>query len=213
MPIPLKWNFIHVGSLSYKKWETERAGTDFLPNNQEPLAVISFGTCSGNQDVVRRFSRVCLDSGFKVLIAAGGQKKYLNLVQEGTKITTHLFADLDAALSMATLLITHGGQLNVFEALKEKVPVMVMPFQPEQAHNGICLERIGCGKLLIPPIPFRTGPEVYVDAFDQMQDREIRNELHALCHNLKVASNLDEISRILNKYKGANAMASIMEEV
>jgi UDP-N-acetylglucosamine:LPS N-acetylglucosamine transferase len=213
MPIPLKQNFFHVGPLSYKKLETDQEDTDFLSNNKEPLVVISFGTCSGNQDVVRRLSRICLDSGFKVLIAAGGQKKYLNLMPGETKVTTHLFADLDAALSKASLLITHGGQLTVFEALQKKVPVLVMPFQPEQAHNGICLERIGCGKLLIPPIPFRTGSEVYIDAFNQMQDKEIINKLNILCSNINVTSNLAKMSELLKIYKGADTMVSMMEVV
>ncbi|MCP3944560.1 MAG: glycosyl transferase [Desulfobacteraceae bacterium] len=213
MPVPLKKNFIHLGPISYKKWETDPRGTNFLQNNKEPLAVISFGTCSGKQDVVRRLARICIEAGFKVLVAAGGQKKYLNLVQEGSKIAAHLFADLDAALSAATLLITHGGQLNVFEALQKKVPVMVMPFQPEQAHNGICLERIGCGKLLIAPRPFRTGPDVYIDAFDRMEDGEIKSKLDSLCNNFEVASNLAKISGVLNKYKGADTLASMMEEV
>lgn len=211
MPIPLKHNFVHVGPLSYNKWETDHNDSDFISKTKAPLVVISLGTCSGNQDVVKRLSKICLDSGFKILIAAGGQKKFLNLFQEEKRATTHLFADLDAALSKAVLLITHGGQLTVFEALQKKVPVLVMPFQPEQAHNGICLERIGCGKLLIPSIPFRTGSQVYIDAFNKMPDQEIINTLTRLCQNSKTASNLAQISTILNGYKGADTMASVME--
>jgi len=65
----------------------------------------------------------------------------------------------------AALTLCHGGQLTVFEALAGRSPVLVLPLQPEQAHNGLCLARLGCGRSLLPPRPFLGDSRTYVDAF------------------------------------------------
>ncbi|MCD4677726.1 MAG: hypothetical protein K8S18_17275 [Desulfobacula sp.] len=211
MPLPLINNFLHLGPISYYNSQCQGTEVDFFSDTKMPLVVISFGTCSGDQDVLGRLIRICLESGFKILIAAGDQKEFLSLFQGEPRVNTSLFADLSSVLQKASLLITHGGQITVFEALKAKVPVLVMPFQPEQAHNGICLERIGCGELLIPPRPFRTGPRVYIDAFNGMEDMQIADKIHKLCNDSQIAKNLIEIRRTLKKYKGAGELVSILE--
>ncbi|MBU2454950.1 MAG: glycosyl transferase, partial [Proteobacteria bacterium] len=199
MPLPLTHNFLYLGPISYHNKNCQSMDTDEFFYTKNPLVVISFGTCSGDKDVLVRLTKICLESGFAVFIAAGGQKAFLSLFQAEPRVKTSLFTDLIPILRRACLLITHGGQITVFEALKAKVPVLVMPFQPEQAHNGICLERIGCGELLIPPKPFRTGSRVYIDAFNGIKDNEIADRIRNLSKDPQTAENLLKIRHTLEK--------------
>ncbi len=133
------------------------------------------------------------------------------MFREESRVKIILFPNLTRLLKRASLLITHGGQITVFEALKERIPVLVMPFQPEQAHNGICLERIGCGSLLIPPRPFRAGPEVYIKAFNDMSDKAIKDKIRYLCKDTKIVENLFVAQNRLDSYTGAQKLVSIIE--
>lgn len=102
--------------------------------------------------------------------------------------------------------------MTVFEALYNKVPVIVMPFQPEQAHNGICLERIGCGRLLVPSRTFVGSSRIYTDALDRMKDQDIKSAIISLVDNPETGKCLDQISDVLRHYHGPETVASILEQ-
>jgi UDP:flavonoid glycosyltransferase YjiC (YdhE family) len=102
--------------------------------------------------------------------------------------------------------------MTVFESLQQKIPVVVMPFQPEQAHNGVCLERIECGCRLIPPVPFRGDSGVYIDALNRITDKEIMEKVNDLVNREKTFRKLDEISEIIDMYNGVDGLSSKLEE-
>ncbi|MFA5907065.1 MAG: glycosyltransferase, partial [Desulfobacula sp.] len=211
MPLPRMDNTVYVGPVLLSGNGSIRFEKSAREHSHNPTAVLSFGTCSGSRAVLERLTRICLDVGFDVVIAAGGQKKYMSLFNDEQRVTFSLFPDLSRLLKDAALLITHGGQISIFEALKSKVPVLVMPFQPEQAHNGICLERIGCGRLLIPPRPFRAGPKVYHDAFDSLDDHAIKQCILDLRDNQKTAVHLAEACNVLDTYSGTEKLVAFLE--
>ena len=102
--------------------------------------------------------------------------------------------------------------MTVFEALYNKVPVVVMPFQPEQAHNGICLERIGCGRLLVPSKTFVGSSGIYTDALDRMGDQDIKSAILSLVDNPETKRCLSRVSDVLGNYNGPETMASYLEQ-
>ena len=102
--------------------------------------------------------------------------------------------------------------MTIFEALQNKVPILVMPFQPEQAHNGVCLERVGCGCRLVPSQSFNGNSEVYVDALRRMGDNDIASKITDLCHQHGIKENLDRMKNIVSRYKGVDALVHWLEE-
>jgi UDP:flavonoid glycosyltransferase YjiC (YdhE family) len=102
--------------------------------------------------------------------------------------------------------------MTVFDALYHKIPVVVMPFQPEQAHNGVCLERLGGGGRLIPPQPFRQNPGVYTDALNRMSDTEIKAKICLLTDAPQTGERLAAVKQLLEGYHGAETVAKLLEE-
>ena len=102
--------------------------------------------------------------------------------------------------------------MTVFDALYHKIPVVVMPFQPEQAHSGVCLERLGCGCRLIPPRPFRQNPGVYTDALNRMSDTEIKAKICLLTDAPQTGERLAAVKQLLEGYHGAETVARLLEE-
>jgi UDP:flavonoid glycosyltransferase YjiC (YdhE family) len=211
-PLPRKPDIVHIGPLSWNRWPYDPVDMEALINGGSPLAVVAFGTCTVCLSSAERIIRVLLDLGYRVLLAAGGRKEFLNFMPHDPRVIIHTFAPLHEILPHASLLITHGGQLTVFEALQNRVPVVVMPFQPEQAHNGVCLERLGCGVRLVPPHQFQGNSRVYSDALDRMTDDDIRSKINSLVQNPLTATRLAAVREVIGRYGGVEKLAASLEE-
>lgn len=171
-PLPASEGLEHVGPMAWNRWP--RAG-GAVPG--APLAVLSMGTALPPGAGPARLMDRLLALGYRVALAGGGHEAPH---RSDPRITAYTFGPMDRLLERAELLICHGGQQTVFEALARGVPVGVFPFHPEQAQNGLCLERLGAGARLVPPTVFWGSSDVYARALDAMDDAELDARILAL---------------------------------
>jgi UDP:flavonoid glycosyltransferase YjiC (YdhE family) len=211
MPLPQHTDAVHIGPITFRHWPCNPVNLEQILGSRRPIAVISFGTCVTEPAVVSRMTQLLLGLDYQVIIAAGGQPELANLSIADPRVNVFQFAPLEQIFPHTALLVTHGGQMTVFEALQNQVPVLVMPLQPEQAHNGVCLERIGCGARLIPSTYFTGMPEDFITAFKQRSDREITTVITDLVNNRRTQINLAKIQAALGHYRGAAALAHFYE--
>ena len=210
-PLPDGVAATHVGPLSWNGWPVGGPDPVRLSVDRRPLAVVTFGTCVMSAEFASRIIRILLDLGFEVLLAAGGQDELMNVMADEPYVTACRFAPLRSLFPHASLTVCHGGQLTIFEALSHRVPVLIMPFQPEQAHNAVCLKRLGCGDQLVPAQPFRGNPEVYLEAFRRRDDREIKSVIRDLVEDPRTGERLTAIRDVLGTYDGTARLTSLIE--
>ena len=211
MPLPKHSKLIHIGPISLNHWPYDAVNLDPILDSKYPIAVVSFGTCVTDNTTVLRIVKLLLELGYKVIVAAGGQSEMFAVGQSDPRVVVLKYAPLAKIFPFASLLVTHGGQMTVFEALQNKVPVLVMPLQPEQAHNGVCLERIGCGNRLIPSTHFTGLPDDYINAFNQISDAEIKTKICNLINNSQTKENLTKIKEAIDRYQGAKSLVNFLE--
>lgn len=211
LPLATRGNMIHVGPIALRHWPYDHFDLDELMKRGLPIAVISFGTCVMNAAIVHRIVGLLLESGYQIIIAAGGQMAAHDTRPIDPRVTILNYARLTEIFPHASLVVTHGGQLTVFEALANEVPVLVMPFQPEQAHNGVCLERIGCGARLIPSTLFYGLSEDYVQALERASDDDLKEKIARLIDDPETRQSLARMRRIIADYHGAEAIAQALE--
>jgi UDP:flavonoid glycosyltransferase YjiC (YdhE family) len=211
LPIPSIPDVIHVGPIYINNLPFHDMETIDITHTSRPLAVVTSGTCVSNAVAVKRIARILQDRHYQVVVAGGWQKELLGVMPDIPWLTAREFVPLHKILSSASLIVCHGGQGTIFEALHNRVPVIVMPFQPEQTHNGICLERIGCGALLVPPQPFRGNPRVYLEALNRMTDEEILSKIGGLVENPETTRNLAWMKKAIDRYKGVETVANMLE--
>lgn len=202
---------VHVGPISWRGWPGEPIDLQALADTRYPVAIVSFGTCGAGGRLVLRIVKILLDSGFKVVVAAGGCREVLSSLPNHPRVLPLLYAPVHDILPHAALVVSHGGQMTVFEALWYQTPVAVIPFHPEQAHSGICLERIGCGRMLVPSFPFVGNSNVYLDALERMSDEDIRSILMDLVENPEIRSRLAAISTVVKGYNAIDTLVARME--
>jgi UDP:flavonoid glycosyltransferase YjiC (YdhE family) len=212
MPLPRRADRIHVGPL---KWELG-SRADRVPRSpaetRRPLALMSFGTCCASRPAAQKLVDCLLDQGYYVLVAAGGQPDLMQLRSSSSHMTLCSFAPLKPLISRAALVISHGGQMTLFESMAQGVPVLVMPFQPEQAHNGVCLERLGCGRRLIPAVAYRGDSTAYVAALAARGRLQISETIQSVTRDPRTPTRLAECKALIGAYRGAERIADIMEQ-
>lgn len=205
MPIVSNGDLYHIGPIFWEKYPFNGIDIDQIVNTTYPIAVVSFGTTKVPQEVLLRIINILLDMDFRVIYAAGKENAIIK--KQSSNFFQFDFAPIHKLLAYASLVVSHGGQMTIFESLLNKVPVVVMPFQPEQLHNGLCLEKIGCGKRLIIPKPFRGNMNIYLDALNALSNNEIQTIIGDLKNNPHCIQSLDYISGIIKTYDGAKTIA------
>jgi len=202
---------VHIGPFASNHMPQDHVSVDAIADGSRPLAIVGFGTCTPAPAIVERLTRILIHLGYHVVVAAGAREDMLSILPDHPRVTVCWFAPMDKLLPYARLVVTHGGQMTVFESLQQSVPVLVMPFQPEQAHNGVCLERIGCGCRLIPSVPFIGDPGGYVKALDRMTDQEIAAKTEGLVSQEQTYQSLERIRRVMGRYGGLDRLVSELE--
>jgi UDP:flavonoid glycosyltransferase YjiC (YdhE family) len=212
MPLPSRPGRYHVGPISWYDWPDQSHNTDIANHVDQdgPLAIMTFGTSVSSLPVARRIAQVLLGLGFKVILAAGGQPELLQAVDWGPRVLVCSFAPMSDLLPMASLLVCHGGQMTLFDALAQEVPTVVMPFQPEQAHNGVCLERLGCGRRLLPPTHFHGDSQVYLDSLAAQSDDHIAAVIESLVESSATQESLSAARNTLRRFTGIDALLPLL---
>lgn len=212
MPLPPHPTLTHIGPISFNRWPYDPVDPERLRDSNNPIAVVAFGTCVSNNDLVIRIVRLLLDLNFKVIVAAGGQQALLDIRRSVPRATVLNYAPLSKIFPATALLVTHGGQMTIFEALQHQIPVLVMPLQPEQAHNGVCLEAIYCGARLIPSAIFSGISEDYLKVIKQTSDETIKRKILDLTANGQTKICLKNIKTALARYHGVKTLVNFLKE-
>lgn len=212
-PVRPKADLFHVGPVTWNGWkDLDGIRNTDIQQADNKLCIVGFGTCLHPTQALARIVRILLSMDYKVLVAAGGQAGLLNSLPDHSGIMKSLYCSMDRILPFASLVATHGGQMTIFEALRHRVPLLVLPSHPEQDHNGACLERIGCGKRITPPQPFRGNARVYHDAFSNITDSGLSEIIHGFVSDPGLKNRLVQASENLKKYGGASSVASILSK-
>jgi UDP:flavonoid glycosyltransferase YjiC (YdhE family) len=212
LPMPPEADVIHVGPIWCRQWPTDGFDVARVARMAAPRAVVAFGTSPGHQEVVRHFVRLLLGIGWSVVLAAGGQGKLLEDMPASDRLAAFEFVPLEEVLPLARVVLCHGGQGVIFDALRRGVPVLVVPFQPEQAHNGLCLERLGCGRRIFAWRPYWGQPYSYRAELKAMDGAALSAILEDLLGNPSLGDRLSKMSACIGRYDGAAALARLLEQ-
>ncbi len=212
MPLPRMPGRYHVGPLGWKDWpdQSHLADIEKYLRQDGPLAIVAFGTCVSSLPAARRIVCILVRLGFQVILAAGGQPELLQTADWGPHVQVCAFAPMSDLLPKASLLVCHGGQMTLFDALIHGVPTVVMPFQPEQAHNGVCMERLGCGRRLLPPIHFHGNSQVYLDSLAAQSDDDIAGVIESLVDCPTTGISLSAARDRLSCYAGVDTLLPLL---
>lgn len=205
-PLPPTVGVRHIGPLFWSGWPVPVSNYTTLDALRGPIAFVAFGTGHAPPLLLRRLIEALWQHGFAVALALGGQDAR-DLPHDPAHLAVFDFLPTAHILPRAALVVCHGGQLLVFEALAQRRPVFVLPLQPEQAQNGVCLERLGCGRRLLTGLVYTGDPSAVEPAFLARPSQAIATDLASVLDAADTPSRLAAIAAAQSRYVGATALA------
>lgn len=115
------------------------------PKNGRPLIYITMGT-TGIGDFFHKVFELSKSADLAVVMTTGGAAK--DLASVPGKFYVEDFIDGNLVMQSADLIVCHGGNGSIIQALLNGKPVIGIPNTPDAAFNMRRVEALGVGKLI-----------------------------------------------------------------
>ncbi|VAV84926.1 Putative glycosyl transferase [hydrothermal vent metagenome] len=166
-------NYSYIGPIT---WNSRLPGPHWWPPKKDgrELVYITMGT-TGVADFFEKIYDLFKASEFLAIITTGAQSGKLRTT-EG-KIYVEDFMDGDLAIEASELVVCHGGNGTIYQALQHGRPVIGIPTIPDQKFNMRRVEALGLGKTLFWK-DFEKSPERLLDLIKEvLADSSVRENV------------------------------------
>jgi MGT family glycosyltransferase len=120
----------------------------WLDADDRPVVYVSFGSfLSAREDVLATVLEALRPLGLRVAVATGSATGLPDVPPEWL---VRPFLPQVALLPRTAVMVTHGGNNSVTEALTAGVPMVVLPFSTDQFAGAAAIEASGLGAALDP---------------------------------------------------------------
>ena len=137
-------DYYYIGPLT---WKANIPPPSWWPpkRDKRPLLYVTMGT-TGMEDVFRKLYEICQTSDMMAVITTGAQVQHLKPLQG--QIYVELFIDGDLVMEECDLVVCHGGNGTIYQALQHGKPIIGIPTVPDQLFNMRRVEALGIGRML-----------------------------------------------------------------
>lgn len=137
-------NYHYIGPLT---WHQNLQKPSWWPpeTGNRPVVYITMGT-TGISDFFETIYETFKGSEFTVVMSTGGQTK--NLATQSGCIYIHDYLDGDMVMELSDLVVCHGGNGTIYQALSHGKPIIGIPTIPDQNFNMRRVEALGVGRMI-----------------------------------------------------------------
>ncbi|NTU42293.1 MAG: UDP glycosyltransferase, partial [Nitrospirales bacterium] len=188
-------NYHYIGPLT---WERGVPPPSWWPPQKEgrPLIYITAGT-TGIGDFFQIVYGLIRKSGLAAVITTGAQIGGLESIKG--KIYAEPFIDGDLVMKECDLVVCHGGNGTIYQALQHGKPVIGIPTIPDQKFNMRRVEALAVGRTLSWK-DFSRNPESLLALID------------SVLREKSFMQNAERMRDILSGYNAAQTAADIIEK-
>jgi UDP:flavonoid glycosyltransferase YjiC (YdhE family) len=181
---PLTWH----GNIPLPSW--------WPPENiHRPLVYITMGT-TGLSDFFRKVYDLVRASGISAIITSGGQAVGLETI--GGIIYVEDFINGDAVMEACDVVVCHGGNGTIYQALRHGRPIIGIPTLADQQYNMRRVQALGVGKTLRWK-EFSRNPSTLMEYINQMYT------------DTSYTLNAARLSDIISTYDAAKTATDLIE--
>lgn len=189
-------SYHYIGPLTWKQ-RLEPPPWWPLPPDERPLIYVTMGT-TGVEDFFARVQEFFGGSSFRIIISTGGQTRHFTSNSDNIFITDYI--DGDMVMEACDLVVCHGGNGTVYQALQHGKPIIGIPTIPDQKFNMRRVEAIGVGTTLTLE-KFNQSPESFLQLVKSTVEHRSFTENAARFRN------------ILSSYDAARSAAELIEKL
>lgn len=188
-------DYHYIGPLT---WKSNIPPSPWWPpkKNGKPLIYISMGS-TGISGFFHKVYEFIKTSDLTAIITTGEQVSGLNTIDG--KIYVEVFADGDLIMKQCDLVVCHGGNGTIYQALQHGKPVIGIPTIPDQKFNMRRVEALGVGKTLLWK-DFHDSPKTLIDL------------IKIVIKEKSFYQNASRLKDILKTYNSVKTSADIIEK-
>ena len=166
------------------------------PGGRRPRAYVALGTfLSARSDVLGRIATALRSLGWEAVIATGtADPRELGPIPSGW--IARPFLPQVAALRACDVVVCHGGNNTVTEALTEGLPILVAPFSTDQFAGAADLIECGLGSAIDPN---RASPAEIAARLEQLLESGARERAAVHGHHLRRAPGADRAAALAER--------------
>lgn len=181
---PITWN--HSGTIPLW-WESA--------SRQKPLVYFTMGS-TGIEKLFKTIYENLSTMPITAIISTGGHKAGLKTLDD--KIYVEEFLDGDKVMEISDLVVCHGGNGTIYQALQHGKPILGIPTIPDQDFNMRRVEALGVGKK-VELARFEKNPKILIQYISH------------LLSTPNYTSNAARIQSVLKNYNGPSTAADLIE--
>ncbi len=191
-------NYHYIGPITWKRSGfTPMPEWWPLPENNTKKIYITMGT-TGEGNLFSKIYHQFKRSDFTSIVTTGGQSDNFETVPD--KIYVENFMDGEKILQNSDLVVCHGGNGTIYQALSMGKPIIGIPTIPDQDFNMRRVEALGVGVRVTMKDALKS-PQLITDAAK-----------HIINNKDKFQPNLLSIKEKINRFSGAQMAAQIISE-
>ncbi len=197
-----------VGPIIWDGWDSLG---EIPPWRHEPdklTLYLNFGTLAKDKKMMNMLIRRCVSIGARVLVSSGMK----GLIETSDTVFCRPFISPRYATEISDIVVCTGGVGSCYSNLLHGIPSLVIPTQPEQATNGLKMQRAGCGRILTHNVIFIGDLQQFNRAFDFAGFCTILNEMVTQVRNNQF-TRLPEIQQIVQQYPTRELIREAVNEV
>lgn len=122
---------------------------EWLPDGDDPLVFLSFGTVASTVPHYARLYRPLIEAlaemPIRLAVGLGAGLDPAEFAPQSTRVVAREWISQEQAMTRADVLITHGGMRSVLSGLQHGVAQVVSPFFWDHHHNAGCVDQLGAG--------------------------------------------------------------------
>ena len=188
-------NYHYIGPLTWKSKLPEPSWWPFKGTHRG-IIYLTMGT-TGISDFFPKVYDLFKKSRYPAIITTGGQSMDLDSITG--KLYIENFIDGDLAMGACDMVVCHGGNGTIYQALQHGKPIIGIPSIPDQKFNMRRVESLGVGKMLSWK-DFLNRPEYLLELIDSIYSKKLFFE------------RTSAFREVLNAYDPAKRAADIIEK-
>jgi len=188
-------DYHYIGPLTFKQGKDAKPSWWPPAKNGLPLVYITMGT-TGVRSFFEILYSMCTSAEMIFVITTGEQTK--NMQSLDGKIYIEDFIDGDLIMEACDLVVCHGGNGTIYQALQHGKPIIGIPTIPDQKFNMRRVEILGLGKTLSWN-DFSRNPG------------SLLNLIRTVLNDRSFFQNAAQFSKILGRCNAAKSSADIIE--
>lgn len=190
-------NYHYIGPITWKSSNLVPMPSWWpLPETKTKKVYITMGT-TGEQNLFSKIYDQFRGSDFISIVTTGSQANHFKTIQN--KIYVEDYMDGEQVLQQSDLVVCHGGNGTIYQALSMGKPVIGIPTIPDQDFNMRRVEALGAG-IRIPMKDALKNPKIV-----------IQKTQHVLENMAEFKNNLLNLKNSIKQYSGARMAADIIK--